>query len=85
LRRSDKPGRVAVQEILLSREGFPNLVREGKTSQLKNYLMTGAQHGMQSMDTGLLALLKAGKIDIYTVRELTSDPDFFERMGYRLW
>jgi twitching motility protein PilT len=85
LKRCDRPGRVAVQEILLSREGFPNLVREGKTSQLKNYLMTGAQHGMQSMDTGLLTLLKAGKIDIYAVRELTNDPDFFDRMGYRLW
>lgn len=85
LKRCDKPGRVAVQEILLSREGFPNLIREGKTSQLKNYLMTGAQHGMQSMDTGLLSLLREGKIDIYTVRELTNDPDFFERMGYKLW
>lgn len=85
LKRCDKPGRVAVQEILLSREGFPNLVREGKTSQLKNYLMTGAQYGMQSMDTGLLTLLKEGKIDIYAVRELTNDPDFFDRMGYKLW
>jgi twitching motility protein PilT len=85
LKRCDKAGRVAVQEILLSKEGFPNLIREGKTSQLKNYLMTGAQHGMQSMDNGLLALLREGKIDIYTVRELTNDPDFFERMGYKLW
>ena len=40
---------------------------------------------MQSMDNGLLALLREGKIDIYTVRELTNDPDFFERMGYKLW
>ena len=85
LKRCDKAGRVAVQEILLSKEGFPNLIREGKTSQLKNYLMTGAQHGMQSMDNGLLSLLREGKIDIYTVRELTNDPDFFERMGYKLW
>lgn len=85
LRRSDKVGRVAVQEILLSREGFPNLVREGKTSQLKNYLMTGSQHGMQSMDTGLLNLLKEGKISTATARDLCADPEVFARNGFPLF
>ncbi|MBQ7568681.1 type IV pilus twitching motility protein PilT [bacterium] len=77
-------GRVAVHEILIAEAGFSNIIREGKTSQINNYIQTGKEFGMQSMDAGLLKLFKEKKISKNTVREFCHDPNFFRLAGVNL-
>lgn len=54
--------RCACNEILLRTSALPNLIREGKTHQLKTIIEGGKKLGMQLMDDALEALIKAGKI-----------------------
>lgn len=81
LKRSDGKGRVAVHEILISEAGFPNLIREGKTSQINNYLQTGKEFGMQTMDAGLMQLYNEKKISKETVLDMCHDPNYFRKVG----
>ncbi|MGM9997972.1 MAG: type IV pilus twitching motility protein PilT [Candidatus Bruticola sp.] len=77
-------GRVAVHEILISQSGFSNLIREGKTSQINNYIQTGKDVGMQTMDAALLKLLKEGVIDKAVAKEVCHDPSTFRSHGFDL-
>ncbi len=84
LKKTGGQGRVAVHEILVAEAGFSNLIREGKTSQINNYIQTGKEYGMQTMDAGLLKLLKAGSITKATVLEKCHDRNFFRSAGIAL-
>ena len=75
-------GRVAAHEILVSGPGFPAMVREGKTSQINNYIMTNRELGMQSMDACLIELLRQKRISIDTAKEVLTDPTFFKNQGF---
>jgi len=57
-RRVDKPGRVAALEVLIVTPAISNLIREGKTYQIPSAIQTGKKHGMQSLETAILALLE---------------------------
>ncbi len=61
--RNDGCGRVPAVEVMLATSAVRNLIREGKTYQLRNTMQTGAQHGMQTLDQALLALCRDGIID----------------------
>ncbi len=82
LRTIGGSGRVAAHEILISRSGFPALVREGKTSQINNYIMTNRDEGMQSMDACLVELLRSKRISLDTAKDLMTDPLFFKNQGF---
>ena len=82
LRTIGGAGRVAAHEILISRSGFPALVREGKTSQINNYIMTNREQGMQSMDACLVDLLRQKRISLDTAKDLMTDPLFFKNQGF---
>ena len=82
LRTIGGSGRVAAHEILISRSGFPALVREAKTSQINNYIMTNRDEGMQSMDACLVELLKQKRISLDTAKDLMTDPLFFKNQGF---
>jgi twitching motility protein PilT len=82
LRTIGGSGRVAAHEILISRSGFPAMVREGKTSQINNYIMTNRDEGMQSMDACLVELLKQKRISLETAKDLMTDPLFFKNQGF---
>ncbi len=84
LKKTGGQGRVAVHEILVAEAGFSNLIREGKTSQINNYIQTGKEFGMQTMDAGLLKLLQAGTITRETVLEKCHDRNFFRSAGVPL-
>jgi twitching motility protein PilT len=51
-------GRVAAYEVLIANPAVRNLVREGKTNQLRNVIVTGARDGMQTLESSLSALLR---------------------------
>ena len=51
-------GRAAAYEILLSNPAVSNLIREGKTFQLKTTMQTGRGKGMQTMNDHLIQLVR---------------------------
>ena len=59
---SDGKGRAAALEIMLKNNAISNLIREGKTYQIKSVLETGQQEGMQTMKTALDKLYQQGFI-----------------------
>jgi twitching motility protein PilT len=58
LLRRKAGGRVAAYEILLHTSAIGNLIREGKTHQLKNTMQVSKHLGMQNLNDHLLALVK---------------------------
>jgi len=60
--RIDKPGRIVVAEVLKINSAARNLIREGKTYQLNNIILTSKQEGMISLDTSLAELVKSNII-----------------------
>src|SRR5204863_552226 len=58
----DGPGRVAAFEVLLNTLAVQNLIKEGKTRQLRNVLETSAKDGMNTMERSLSELIRAGLV-----------------------
>jgi twitching motility protein PilT len=56
-------GMVAAFEVMQATSAVRNLVREGKTNQLRNALVTGQQAGMQTLEMSLSELVQAGTVD----------------------
>ncbi len=56
-------GRAAAYEVLLATPAVRNLIREGKTRQLRNILSTASREGMQTLEQSLTALVAAGTIE----------------------
>jgi twitching motility protein PilT len=63
LRKADGKGRVAAHEILINTTAVQNLIREGKTFQIKSTMQTSTGIGMQTMETAVERLLSLGTID----------------------
>ncbi|MFJ3877666.1 type IV pilus twitching motility protein PilT [Streptomyces sp. NPDC090077] len=55
-------GRVAAFEVLVGTSAVRNLIREGKTRQIRNLIATGQRDGMQTLETGINALVWAGTV-----------------------
>ncbi|MBE0467725.1 MAG: type IV pilus twitching motility protein PilT [Candidatus Desulforudis sp.] len=72
--RADGRGRVLAAEVLVAAPAVRNLIREGKTHQIPAQLQTGARHGMQTLDTTLRHLFRAGLIGREEVLSRAADP-----------
>jgi len=59
-------GLVAAYELMVGVPAVRNLVREGKTRQLRNVVATHRSDGMQTLEHSLARLLQAGVIDYET-------------------
>lgn len=55
-------GRVAAFEVLTGSQPVRNLIREGKTRQLRNTITTGQKDMMQTLESSLNELIHAGAI-----------------------
>src|SRR5437868_10055831 len=60
LKRSDRPGRIAVNEILIANAAVGAIIREGATHKLQDIIVSGRAQGMQFMDDAIWALLEKG-------------------------
>ncbi|MBI2251243.1 MAG: type IV pilus twitching motility protein PilT [Armatimonadetes bacterium] len=78
IKRSDKPGRVAANEIMFARAGLGNLIRERKTSMIANYIQQGREFGMQSMEQHLANFVKNKIISESAAKEKCVDVKSFE-------
>ncbi|HUC33482.1 MAG TPA: type IV pilus twitching motility protein PilT [Ilumatobacteraceae bacterium] len=67
-------GRVAAYEVLVANEAVRNLVREGKSRQLRNAMIAGQQDGMQTIEMDLARLVSSGIISFDTAAEASAYP-----------
>ncbi len=55
-------GMVAAYEVMVADSAVRNLIKEGKTHQLRNSLLTGQRAGMVTIEQSLSALIREGRI-----------------------
>jgi twitching motility protein PilT len=67
-------GLVAAFEVMVGSHAVRNLVREGKTSQLRNVVATHQSEGMQTLEMDLTRLVAEGVIDLETAKEISMHP-----------
>ena len=60
LKRSDKPGRLAVNEILMANNAVSAIIREGATQKLQDVIVGGKGEGMQFMDDAIWRVMQQG-------------------------
>src|SRR5206468_3808489 len=56
-------GLVAAFEVMRANHAVRNLIREGKTRQLRNVVATGSGEGMQTLEQSLTGLVADGIVD----------------------
>jgi twitching motility protein PilT len=81
LPKAGSKGRAVAVEVLVATPGVRNLIREGKTHQIYSAMQAGAQHGMQTMDQSLAALVKAGKVTMAIALERAANADDLRRLA----
>ena len=81
LPRRDGPGRVAAFEVLLNTLAVQNLIKEGKTRQLRNVLETSAKDGMNTMERSLSDLIRAGLVDFGAAAARAQHPEELRRLA----
>ena len=67
-------GRVAAYEVLMANDAVRNLVREGKSRQLRNAMISGQKEGMQTIEMDLARLVSSGMISFETAAEASQYP-----------
>src|SRR6056297_1313834 len=79
LPRADEEGRVAALEVLIGTPAVKNIVRDGKSHQLRSVMQTGAKYGMMVMDNYLIDLYKNGLIDRQTTLRRSDNRDYVKK------
>src|SRR3989442_2805219 len=72
--RIDKPGRVAVFEIMVNTPSVAALIRDNKTFRINSDIQTGAKFGMVTLDSFLLDKYQLGMISQEEVITKAQDP-----------
>jgi twitching motility protein PilT len=67
-------GRVCAAEIMVSTDAVRALIREGKTHQLRNAIVTGRNAGMQTLESHLSDLAVRGVISAESARSAANRP-----------
>jgi twitching motility protein PilT len=73
--RIDKPGRIAVFEVMINTHSLGALIRDNKTFRIASEIQTGAKYGMVSMEASLVDLYLAGIIAREEVFNKAQDPE----------
>lgn len=72
--RIDKPGRVAVFEIMVNTPSIAALIRDNKSFRIQSDIQTGAKYGMVTLDAFLIEKYLAGMIAREEVVTKAQDP-----------
>jgi len=72
--------RVLAAEIMLGTPAISNLIREGKTFQIRTVLQTSVRSGMQTLDQALRTLYQGKQITLQDALAACSDPVELKRM-----
>lgn len=73
--RKDDSGRVAAFEVLHANQAVRNLIREGKSHQLKTVMQTNRKLGMITMDEAIVQLYTNGLISKEMAIQFAQDSD----------
>ncbi len=79
LKRIDQPGRIPATEVLVSNPAVRNMIREGKTTEITNSLLTGKSQGMHSFSESLEQLVMQRKVDLAEALGYTGARDRLEK------
>jgi len=74
LPRADKPGRVAIFEVMINTPSIAALIRDNKTFRINSDIQTGAKYGMVTLDGFLLDKYQHGLISQEEVITKSQDP-----------
>ena len=74
LPRSDKPGRVAIYEIMINTPAIAALIRDNKTFRINSDIQTGAKYGMVTLDSFLMEKYQQGCISRDETVNKAQDP-----------
>ncbi len=80
LPRVDGNGRILATEVLIATPAIRNIIREAKTEQVPTIIQTGAEMGMQLMDTTLTSLYVKGIISYETALNRIKDISHFKSL-----
>jgi twitching motility protein PilT len=73
--RIDRPGRIAVFELMILTHSVGALIRDNKTFRIATEIQTGAKYGMVSLEASLVDLYLAGVIAREEVSAKAQDPE----------
>lgn len=74
VQRASLRGRRAAVEVLVATDAVRALVRDGKTHQLRNAIVTGRTAGMQTLETHLSELVVRRDVSLEAARAATDRP-----------
>ena len=77
-------GRAVATEVLVTTPAVANLIREGKTYQIRSVMQAGREHGMHTMDQHLADLVNAGQISHEAAYEKAHDLEDLKQLVQRL-
>lgn len=80
VRTADGRGRVVAAEVMISTPAISNLIREAKIYQIPTAMQVAGDHGMQTLDQHLAALVNAGTVDREAAEEKVQDAEVFARL-----
>lgn len=80
LPRSNGPGRIPANEIMVATPAIRNLIRENKTHQIPSMIQTSAAHGMMAMDQCLRDLYMKGLITLEEALTRCMNPEELKKM-----
>jgi len=78
MKRIDKPGRVAVNEVLLDIQGLATSIRESNLSNIGNLMLSGKSMGMVTMDDSIKEKLDAGIVSAKEAYQKAENKEMFE-------
>jgi twitching motility protein PilT len=76
-------GRAVATEVLVTTPAIANLIREGKTYQIRSALQAGRAQGMHTMDQHLADLVNSGTVAYGAALEKVHDQEDFKRLVHR--
>lgn len=75
LPRASGQGRRCAAEVLIANDAVRNVIRDGKTHQLRNIISTSRRIGMQTLEAHLSDLIARREITLDAARLVTERPD----------
>jgi twitching motility protein PilT len=82
-------GLVAAHEVLVATTAVRNLIKEAKTNQIRNALLSGQREGMRTFEHSLAALVQTGEVSLENALACSLHPEEIEassriRQGVRV-